>query len=85
VSSRRTIEQFFLNGVLVEPGDRAQAAGHGRTRPAPGLEVSREALDVSTARLEEAKVALLAPSGELAQVQLVSLARQAGIAGQEPR
>jgi hypothetical protein len=43
-----------------------------------------EAFNVGAARLEQADVMLLAPAGELAQVQRVRLAGQAGVTGQEP-
>jgi hypothetical protein len=80
---RGVIEQFFLDGVLVEPGDGAQAAGDGGPGPAVSLQVTGEALDVGAARLEQAQVMLVAPARVLAQVQLVGLAGQAAVAGQE--
>ena len=78
------IQEFFLDGVPVEAGDGAQAAGDGGAGPASGLQVPGEALDVGTARLEQVQVALLAPARILAQIQLISLAGQAAVAGQEP-
>jgi hypothetical protein len=80
---RGVIEKFLLDGVAVEPGNSAQSAGDGRPGPAPGFQVASEALGVGAADQEQADVILLAPAGELAQVQRVRLARQAGIAGQE--
>ena len=81
---RGVVEEVFLDGVLAEPGDGAQPAGHRRPSAAPGFQVAGEALDVGTPGLEQADVALLAPRGELAQVQGVSLTGQAGVTGQEP-
>ena len=81
---RGMIEQVFFDGVLVEPGDGAQAAGDGGPGAAAGFQVAGEALDVGTARLEQAQVMLLAPARVLAQVQRVRLAGQAGVTGQEP-
>jgi hypothetical protein len=81
---RGVIEQFLLDRVLVEPGHGAQAAGDGRPGAAAGLQVPGEAFDVSAAGLEQADVMLGAPAGELAQVQRVRLAGQAGVAGQAP-
>jgi hypothetical protein len=63
------------------------ASGNGPEEDCPTVPpaaVSREALDVGSAGLEKAEVALLAPGGELAQVECVSLAGQPGVAGQEP-
>ena len=83
MSGRGVIEEFFLDGVPVEPGDGAQPAGDGGPGAAPGLQVAGEALDVRAAGLEEAQVVLVAPVGVLAQVQLVGFAGQAAVAGQE--
>jgi hypothetical protein len=47
------IEQFLLDGVFVEPGDSAQAAGDGGPGAAAGFQVTREQLDVGTASLEQ--------------------------------
>jgi hypothetical protein len=44
-------EQLLLNRVLVEPGDRAQAAGDGRPGPATGFQIAGEALDVGAVGL----------------------------------
>jgi hypothetical protein len=76
-------EEFFLDGVAVEPGDRAEPARDGGLGAAAGLQVAGEALDVGAAGLEQAQMALLAPARELAQVQLVCLAGQVAVAGQE--
>ena len=78
------IQQLFLDGVPVEPGDRAQPAGDRGPRPASGLKVPGEALDVGPTGIEEPDEVLLALAGELAQIQGVGLAGQAGVAGQEP-
>ena len=53
-------------------------------RAAAGLQAAGEAFDVGAARLEQEHVMLLAPAGELAQVQRLRLAGQAGVTGQEP-
>jgi len=54
VHRRGMVQQFFLDGVLVEPGNRGQAAGGSRSCAAPRLEISREALDIGPTGLEEA-------------------------------
>jgi len=54
-----------------------------RARPG-GLEVPAEALDVGAARAEQPQAVVVAPGRELAQVQRVRLAGQAGVPGQEP-
>jgi hypothetical protein len=77
------LEQVFLHGVLVEPGDGAQPPRHRRPGPAPGFHIAGEALNVRTPRLEQAQTALLAPGRALAQVQRICLASQTGVAGQE--
>ncbi len=51
--------------------------------PAQLLEVAGEALDVGTADVEQAHVAVLAPGDELAQVEGVGVAGQSSVAGQE--
>ena len=62
------LKQVFLDGVAVEPGDRAQAAGKYGPGPAAGFQVAGEAFDVSAAGLEQAQVLLLAPGCVLPQV-----------------
>jgi len=42
------VEELFLDGVLIEPGDSAQAAGDGGAGAAARFQVAGEALDVST-------------------------------------
>jgi len=49
------------------------------------FQIAGEALDVRAPPLEQAEVMLTAPARILAQVQLVRLAGQAAVAGQEPR
>ena len=61
--------------------DRHAGASPGA---AAGLQVAGEAFDVGAANLEQPHLMLLAPAGELAQVQRVRFARQAGLTGQEP-
>jgi hypothetical protein len=78
------VGEFFLDGVPVEPGDGAQAAGDGGPGPAAGFHIPGEALEVGPPDLEQPQVTLLAPGRVLAQVQRVSLTGQAGIASQEP-
>ena len=48
------------------------------------MAVLADALDVGAARAEQAEAVAMAPGGELAQVQRVGLAGQAGVPGQEP-
>jgi hypothetical protein len=52
--------------------------------PPGGFEVAAEAFDVGSACGKQAQVVAVAPGGELAQVQGVGLAGQAGVPGQEP-
>jgi hypothetical protein len=68
------IQQFFLDGVLVEPRDGAQPARDGRAGTAAGFQVPGEPLDVGAAAVEQALLMLMAPARVLAQVQLVCLA-----------
>jgi hypothetical protein len=78
------VEEFFLDGVAVEPGHGAQAASDGSPSPPAGFQVPGEDLDVGTACLEEVQLVLLAPTGELPQVEFIRSAGQAAISGQEP-
>jgi hypothetical protein len=64
----RVIQELFLDGVPVEPGDGAQPAGDGGAGAAAGFQVAGEALDVGAAGAEQGQVAGLAPGGVLAQV-----------------
>jgi hypothetical protein len=59
MSGRRVLGQVFLDGVPVEPGHGAQAAGDGCPGAVAGLQVAGEAFDVDTAGLEEAQVMVL--------------------------
>ena len=77
------LEQFFLDGVAVEAGDRAQPAGDRRPGSASRLHVAAEALDVRAARLEQVQPVLLAPGGEHPQIQGVGVAGQPAVAGEE--
>ena len=43
------VQKFFLDGVLVEPGDGAQPPGDRGAGPAPGFQFPGEGLDVSAA------------------------------------
>jgi len=53
VHGGRMIEELFLDGVLVEPGDGAQPPGDGGTGTAAGFQVAGEALDVRAAGAEQ--------------------------------
>ena len=77
------LEQFLLDGVSVEPGDRAQPTGEGGAGSAAGLHVAAAAFDVPASRLEQMQFMLLAPRGENPQVQCVGIAGQAAVPGQE--
>ena len=48
------IEQLFLDGVAVEPGDGAQPAGDRGPCAAAGFQVTGEALDIAAAGPEQA-------------------------------
>jgi hypothetical protein len=78
----RVIEEFFFDGVLVEPGDGRQAPGDCRAGSAVGFELPGEAFDVGAAHREQRQGTAATPSGELAQVQGVGLAGQAAVPGQ---
>jgi hypothetical protein len=52
MGGRGMIEQVFLDGVPVEPGDGVQPAGDGRPSPAAGFQIAGEALDVRAAHLK---------------------------------
>ena len=47
--SRRAAQEFFLNRVLIEPGDGGQPPGDRGAGPAPGFQVPGEALDIGPA------------------------------------
>jgi hypothetical protein len=68
------VEEFFLDGVVVELGDSAEALGNGRAGAAAGFQVAGEALDVSAACGEQPQLVLPAPGRVLAQAELVGLA-----------
>jgi len=76
-------QQFFLDGVAVEPGDCAQPACDRCACPAARFHVAAEAFDVCPSRLEQVQAVLLAPSGEHPQVERVSVAGQTAVARQE--
>ena len=78
------LEEFFFDGVAVEPGDGAQPPGDGRPGAAPGFQVAGEALDVCAADGEQVQGARAAPAGELAQVESVCLSCQPAVPGREP-
>jgi hypothetical protein len=56
------------------------SAGPG---PATGFQVAGEQLNVGAPGAEQARLVLLAPAGELPQVQLVRLPGQAAVPGEE--
>src|SRR5436190_18604656 len=78
------IQEFFFDGVLVEPSDGTQPPGDGRAGPATGFQLSGEAFDVGAADGEQGQGAGAAPDRELAQVERVGIAGQAAVSGQEP-
>jgi hypothetical protein len=78
------LQEFFFDGVFVEPGDGAQPPGDGRPGPASRFRFSGEAFDVGTADGEQIQGAGAAPGGELAQVKCVGVAGQSAVSGQEP-
>jgi hypothetical protein len=78
------VDQVLLDGVPVQPGDGRQPPGDGGPGPAGCLEFSGEQFDVGPADREQAQVPVVAPGGELTQVQGVGVAGQAAVAGQEP-
>jgi hypothetical protein len=45
----RVVQEFFFDGVLVEPGDGAQPPGDGGTGPAAGFQFAGEGLDIGPA------------------------------------
>ncbi|HEY2315688.1 MAG TPA: hypothetical protein VGH96_18920 [Streptosporangiaceae bacterium] len=68
------VQQFFLDGVLVEPRDGAQPARDSCAGTAAGFQVAGETLGVGSAGVEQAQLMQVAPACELAQVQLIGLA-----------
>ena len=83
VRSRRAGQEFFLDRVLVEPGDGGQPPCDRGAGPAPGFQLPREGFDVRAADGEQGQGPSPAPGGELAQIQRVRLAGQAAVRGQE--
>jgi hypothetical protein len=80
----RVVQELFLDGVLVKPGDGAQPSGHGGTRPAVNFQFAGEGLDVGAADREQRQGTGAAPASELAKVEGIGLAGQAAVPGQEP-
>jgi hypothetical protein len=66
------VQELFLDGVPVEPGDGAQPPGDGGPGAAAGFQVTGKAFDVGAPGVEQAEVAGGAPAGVLAQVQFVA-------------
>jgi hypothetical protein len=85
VHGGRVVQEFFLDGVLVEPGDGAQPSGDGGAGTAVGFELAGEGLDVGPADREQCEGPGSAPAGELARVERVRLAGQPAVPGQVPR
>jgi hypothetical protein len=83
VGGRGVLEEFFFDGVLVEPGDGAQPPGHGGAGAAPGFQVAGEAFDVGAAGGEQVQGARAAPGGEPAQFEGIGLSCQATVPGRE--
>ena len=81
---RGPVQELFLDGVPVEPGDGGQPPGDGGAGATHRFELSGEGLDVGAADGEQREVAGAAPAGELAQVQHVGFTGQAAVPGQEP-
>jgi hypothetical protein len=79
----RVIEEFFFDGIAVEPGDGGQPPGDGGPGSATRFQVADETFDVSAPGTEKADVVLMAPAGVLTQIQLIGLAGQAAVASQE--
>jgi hypothetical protein len=52
VRGRGVLEEFLLDGVLVEPGDGAQPPGDGGAGPAARFQLTGEGLDVGAADRE---------------------------------
>jgi hypothetical protein len=84
IGGRGVIKELFFDGVAVEVGDGAQPSGDDGPGAAAGFQVTGEALDVGTARLEQPQVMLLAPGHILAQVQGVRLAGRCNRPGTQP-
>ena len=74
VRGGRVVQEFFFDGVLVEPGDGAQPPGDGGTGPAAGFQFAGEGLDIGPADREKRQGPGAAPAGELPQVEGVGLA-----------
>lgn len=70
------VEQVFLDGVAVQPGDGAQAAGDRRPRPPLGFHVPAEGLDARPAGGEQMHTVLPTPGHVLPQVQRVRVPGQ---------
>jgi hypothetical protein len=76
------LQEFFLDRVLVEPGDGAQPPSDGGAGPAPGFQCAGKGFDVGTTDGEQVQGTGAAPGGELAQVERVRLAGQAAEPGE---
>ena len=84
VGGRGVIQEFFFDGILVEPRDGGQPAGDGGAGASPGFQLAGEAFDVGAADPEQAQGAGTAPASELAQVQGVGLTGQAAVPARNP-
>ena len=78
------IQEFFFDGVFVEPGDGGQPPGDGGAGAASGFQVAGEGLNVGAADGEQVQGADAAPGDELAQVECLGLSCQAAVSGQVP-
>jgi len=83
VGGRRMVQEFLLNGVLVEPGDGGQPPGDGGAGASSSFQFPGEPFDIGAADGEQGQGSGAAPGGELAQVQRVGLAGQPPVPGQE--
>ena len=59
-------QEFLLDRVLVEPGDRTQPTGDGGASAASCFQIAGEAFNVGAAYGEQVQRAGTAPAGELA-------------------
>ena len=76
--------EFLPGRVPAEPGNGAQPPGDGGPGAAAGFQITGVTPDAGAAGTGQAQLMLLAPAGELPQVQLVRLAGQPAVPGEEP-
>jgi hypothetical protein len=78
------VEEFFFDGVPVEPRHRGQAASDGGPGPAEGFQVPGEKLDIGAAGLEEAQLVLLGTTWRTGASPAHTLAASGRVSGEEP-